>query len=182
VIFSYILPKRSLTFLLYGVVALAALGAGVYVSISRHTTAPPVSGADAIFALQLPDLENKSQSLKQWRGKVLIVNFWATWCAPCREEIPVFVKMQENYRSKGLQFVGISIDQADKTLQFASNFGINYPTLVGSFDTVEVSRAAGNQRRGLPFTIVLNRKGDIVATELGGVTREKLESIVKPLL
>jgi len=140
------------------------------------------SAPDAIFSLSLPDSENKPQLLRQWHGKVMVVNFWATWCAPCQKEIPIFVKMQEKYSSKGLQFVGISIDQADKTLEFSRNFGINYPSLIGTFDTIDVSRQAGNKQRALPYTVVLNRRGEIVATELGGLTQEKLEAIVNPLL
>jgi len=166
----------------YALVALAAFGAGIWLNTSRQAEVPQAAASDAIFSLSLPDLENKLQRLSQWRGKVLVVNFWATWCAPCREEIPIFVKMQEKYGSKRLQFVGISIDRADKTLEFANNFGINYPTLIGTFDTVETSRQAGNKRRVLPFTVILDRKGQIVTTELGGLTQEKLESVVNPLL
>ena len=110
------------------------------------------------------------------------MNFWATWCEPCRKEIPIFVQMQEKYAAKGLQFVGISIDQADKTSEFARNFSINYPNLIGTFDAVEVSRLAGNKRGVLPYTVILDRKGQIAATELGGVTQEKLEALLRPLL
>lgn len=166
-------------------IALAAAGAGVWVNVSRQSDAPAVKEGDAsaaLFALSLPDLNNQPQSLKQWRGKVLVVNFWATWCAPCREEIPMFVKMQERYAAKGLQFVGISIDQVDKTSEFARNFRINYPTLIGTFDTIDVSRKTGNARRALPYTVIVDRKGQIVATELGGLTQEKLNALIKPLL
>lgn len=168
--------------MLYAFVALTALGAGVWVSESRHGTAPKVNPSEVLLGLSLPDLENKIQRLSQWRGKVMVVNLWATWCAPCREEIPMFVKMQQKYGAQGLQFVGISIDQADKTAEFSRNFGINYPSLIGTFDTVEISHQAGNTRRVLPFTIIFDRKGRIVATKLGGLTQEKLEAVVNPLL
>lgn len=132
--------------------------------------------------MTLPDLQNQPQQLAQWRGKVLVVNFWATWCAPCREEIPLFVKMQEKYKGKDLQFVGISIDQMDKTLEFSLSFGINYPSLIGTFDAVEVSRRAGNAKGVLPFTVFLDRNGRIVATESGGIKQDKLEFILGTLL
>jgi thiol-disulfide isomerase/thioredoxin len=166
-------------------IALAATGAGVWVNVSRQGDVSAIQEtgtSEALFAVALPDLNNQPQSLKQWHGKVLVVNFWATWCAPCREEIPMFVKMQEKHGAQGLQFVGISIDQLDKTADFARNFGINYPTLIGTFDTIDVSRKTGNTRRALPFTVILDRKGQIVATELGGLTLEKLDALVKPLL
>ena len=163
-------------------IALTAFGAGIWVKGYRQAEAPEASAADAVYAITLPDLENKPQRLDQWRDKVLVVNFWATWCAPCLEEIPMFIKLQEKYRAKGLQFVGISIDQTDKTIDFARKFEINYPSLIGTFDTVEISRQAGNHRRVLPYTIILDRKGQIVATELGGLTQEKLEALIHPLL
>lgn len=167
---------------LYAFVALIALGAGLWASSSRQTAVPSVNSAQVLWALSLPDLNNQPQRLEQWRGKVVVVNFWATWCEPCRKEIPLFVKMQEKHAAKGLQFVGISIDQVDKTSEFARDFKINYPTLIGTFDAVEVSQKAGNQRRGLPFTVILDRKGQIAATELGGVTQEKLDALIAPLL
>ena len=148
----------------------------------RQTAAPEVTAAEALYAITLPDLQNKLQKIDQWRGKVVVVNFWATWCAPCRKEIPMFVKMQEKHGSKGLQFVGISIDQVDKTAEFARNFDVNYPNLIGTFDAVEISRLAGNQQRALPYTVILDRQGRISATELGGLTQEKLEALVNPLL
>jgi thiol-disulfide isomerase/thioredoxin len=177
-----ILKNTSLRYFLYAAVALLAFGVGTWVSGNRAPEAQAASGPDALFALKLPDLANQPQSLSQWRGQVLVINFWATWCAPCREEIPMFVRLQQKYAGKGLQFVGISIDQVGKTREFATTYKINYPTLIGTFDTVEVSRQAGNTRRVLPFTVVLDRKGKVVATELGGLTEEKLEAHIKPLL
>jgi thiol-disulfide isomerase/thioredoxin len=178
------LSNKVFRYAVYALVSLAAFGAGIWLSGSRRVESPPQQAAasDVLYSLRLPDLEGKPQTLEQWRNKVLVVNFWATWCAPCREEIPIFVKMQEKSRDKGLQFVGISIDQADKTSEFARNFGINYPILIGTFDTIEISRQAGNKQRVLPYTVILDRQGRIVATELGGLTREKIEAIISPLL
>ncbi len=176
------MSNQLIRYSLYAFVALIAFGAGLWVSSSRQADAPEPTASDALYAMVLPDALGEPQSVGQWRGKVVVINFWATWCAPCREEIPIFVKMQEKYRTKGLQFVGISIDHADETSEFARTYSINYPSLIGTFDTVEVSRQAGNKRRVLPYTIVLDRKGEIIATELGGLTEAKLESIIAPLL
>jgi len=170
-----------LRYLLFAAVALVAFVAGVMMR-TQPAEAPQLTGADALLATRLLDLHDQPQRLDQWRGKVLVVNFWATWCAPCREEIPIFVAMQDQYRDKGLQFVGIAIDQVDKTREFATSFKINYPTLMGGFDTVELSQQVGNSKRGLPFTVVLDRHGKIASTELGGITREKLEALINPLL
>lgn len=174
------LKTRFARYGLYALLALAAFAAGVW---TRHGNQDPKAGAaEALYALNLPDLKGQSQPLSQWRGQVLVVNFWATWCAPCREEIPELVKLQTRHAGHGLQIVGISIDQADKTAEFATNFNINYPVLMGSFDVIELSRQAGNEKRVLPFTVVFNRQGQIAATELGGLTMDKLEKVLKPLL
>ena len=162
--------------------AILAFAGGVWLNPARQGEPSEPSAAEALYAIQLPDLQNKPQKLDQWRGKVLVVNFWATWCEPCRKEIPLFVQAQEKYAAKGLQFVGISVDQADKTSEFSRNFSINYPNLIGTFDTVEISRLAGNKRRVLPYTVILDRKGQIAATELGGITQEKLDAMIVPLL
>ena len=175
--------NRYFRYALYVAVAVATFAGGFWLRATQEPVAKPTqSAAEVLWALKLPDFDNKSQSLDQWKGKVLVLNFWATWCGPCREEIPQFVKMQHDHGGKGLQFVGISIDQIDKTREFAAKFNINYPTLIGGFDTVDVSQKAGNTKRGLPFTVVLDRRGGIVSTDIGGVTREKLEAIVTPLL
>ena len=123
--------------MIYAVVALAALSGGTWLGVSRFSGPIQPTAAEVLQTLKLPDFDGKTQALSQWKGKVLVVNFWATWCAPCREEIPVFVGLQHELGVKGLQFVGISIDQADKTREFATTFKINYPTLIGTFDTLE---------------------------------------------
>lgn len=139
-------------------------------------------GAKAIFAANLPDLQGENQIISQWLGNVIVVNFWATWCTPCREEIPEFIETQEKFRDQGLVFVGIAIDQADKVKMFSQEFGINYPVLVGSLNTWSLLEAAGNRQSALPYTVVINRSGEIVETYLGRVNQKKLEKAVIPLL
>ena len=125
---------------------------------------------EAAFA----DLAGTPQRLDQWRGKVLVVNFWATWCPPCLKEIPEFIRMQNRYREQGLQFVGIAVDQPDRVAAFADEMRFNYPVLVGALEAVVLLRALGNQHGGLPFTVVFDRSGAIVATELGAFDEPKL--------
>lgn len=138
--------------------------------------------AGALMALQLPDLTGRVQEMGQWRGKVVVVNFWATWCAPCREEVPSFVALQEKYGTRGLQFVGIAIDQRDKVEAFAREFGINYAVLLGGLDTIDLTRQAGNRIGALPFTLVLDRNGHIVSRELGKVKEAQLARLLLSLL
>ena len=174
-------PKLRWT--LVGVAAVAALAAGVYFGMERAgTPASPAQAGAALAGLALPDPAGKEQRLDQWRGKVVVVNFWATWCAPCREEMPEFIKAQQQHGAQGLQFVGIAVDQADKVEQFAKEIGLNYPTLIGGFGAMELSKSLGNKLMALPFTVVLDRKGEVVHTQLGELKPAKLQSIITQLL
>lgn len=175
--------------LLYLCIAVIALGAGSFfrsllseVYQTELTSEESQQGAKAILEASLPDLKGDDQAVSQWLGKVMVVNFWATWCTPCREEIPEFIEAQSKYGDQGLIFVGIAIDQPDKVKMFSQEFGINYPVLIGSFNTWSLLEAAGNRMSALPYTVVLNRSGEIVDTYLGRVNLKKLEKLIEPLL
>ncbi|MFO1304214.1 MAG: TlpA disulfide reductase family protein [Burkholderiales bacterium] len=175
--------RASLRWMLLAVAAAAALAAGAWFGTQRQASEPASPQAAAALAgLSLPDASGKEQRLDQWRGKVMVVNFWATWCAPCREEMPEFIKAQSEFGGKGLQFVGIAVDQADKVEQFAKEIGLNYPTLIGGFGAMELSKSLGNTVMALPFTVVVDRKGAVVHTQLGELKPAKLRSIVAQLL
>jgi thiol-disulfide isomerase/thioredoxin len=175
--------SRNAQIALFGAVAAVALMAGFL--LRQGGGEPPKAEAGAsqlLMAAELPDVAGNKQRLDQWKGKVVVVNFWATWCAPCREEIPALVSVQERLGGQGLQVVGIAIDQPDKVRPYAQEMRINYPVLIGELEVMDLSRAAGNALGGLPYTVVLNRSGQITRTELGGVTQAKLEEMVRPLL
>jgi thiol-disulfide isomerase/thioredoxin len=164
--------------LLLGIAGVLALAAGFGLALWDREPAD----ASALLALSLPDLDGTPQSLTQWRGKVMVVNFWATWCGPCREEMPEFVRAQREFGPKGLQFVGIAVDQHDKVAQFAKEFDLNYPALIGGYEAMDVAKPLGNRLAGLPFTVVLDRQGRIVHTQLGPLKPALLRSIVADLL
>jgi len=168
--------------------ASAGLIAGLAVRLAGWSEpATPIAsaaaaGAASLMAARLPDTNGQKQALEQWRGQVLVVNFWATWCVPCRQEIPEFVKVQDKWASRGLQVVGIAIDDEDKVRPYAVQLKINYPILIAGLDGIELARQAGNRLGGLPFTVILNRKGGLAHTQLGGLNEQKLEALVQPLL
>src|SRR5215467_10565342 len=164
--------------LILGVAALIALAAGAGLALWDR----PPKRADALFALSLPDTGGTKQPLDQWRGMVLVVIFWATWCEPCREEMPEFVRAQKELGPRGLQFVGIAVDQADKVGRFAQELQLNYPALIGGYDAMQISQDLGNHLAALPFTIVVDRQGRVAETHLGPLKPKQLRSILADLL
>lgn len=176
--------------LLYATVAIVALAAGIFlrVQLTDSNQSTPLTeetrktGAAAVFATSLPDITGKEQAISQWHGKVLVVNFWATWCAPCQEEIPEFIEMQETYGNQGLLFLGIAIDREEMVIAFSEDFGINYPVLIEKPGAASLLEATGNPQAALPYTLVIDREGEIVETYLGRVNQQKLEQVFKPLL
>jgi thiol-disulfide isomerase/thioredoxin len=161
-----------------GAAAVLALAGGVALAVWDR--AP--RDASALFSLSLPDTSGQRQSLSQWRGKVVVVNFWATWCTPCREEMPEFVRAQREFGPRGLQFVGIAVDEPDKVVQFATELGLNYPALIGGYGALELSKTLGNRLSALPFTIVIDRTGAVARTQLGPFKSDKLRSTIDTLL
>jgi thiol-disulfide isomerase/thioredoxin len=142
----------------------------------------PAATGQMLMAAHLIGLDGKAHPLEQWRGKVLVVNFWATWCAPCREEIPGFVKFQGQYGTHGVQIVGIAIDTAERVAPYIQEIGINYPILVGGIEMMDFARQIGNRAGVLPFTVVIDRHGEVVTTLVGIVRPEKLANVLGPLL
>jgi thiol-disulfide isomerase/thioredoxin len=178
---------KARTIVLFAAVAcLSAAGGVAYHLWTRGSGAGPGMVPDGVVELvlgtQVSDVKGATRDLTQWRGRVLVINYWATWCTPCREEMPMFVKLQERYGSRGLQFIGIAIDQPDKVAEFASEFRINYPLFLGGPETIDLLRRAGNRAGVLPYTLVIDRRGKLVSRESGGLKEARLESIIQPLL
>jgi len=164
------------------VVALAA-GAAVYSWIAGKEPAElTASGMQRLFEASFPDVSGKPQPLAQWRGKVVVVNFWATWCAPCREEMPDLIKLQQQYGPKGLQLVGIAIDENGPVTSFLERLPVNYPVLVGGFAATRLNEAAGNGHGGLPYTVVIDRAGQPVDRYLGRIELDRLTRTINKLL
>ncbi len=163
---------------LFIVVALAALAGGVLVGQHKNTPSPPAANAtQQLAALTLPDLEGKPQPLAQWRGKKWVVNFWATWCTPCREEMPMLASLAKQYGSE-VQFIGIGIDEAAEMAKFARETPVPYPLLVGGNDIIELTSKLGNQAMALPFTVVLDESGKVLGQHMGKVSEEQIKGML----
>jgi thiol-disulfide isomerase/thioredoxin len=129
-----------------------------------------------------PDLDNRTRRLSEWRGKVLVCNFWATWCTPGREESPMLVAARQKYGPSGAEIVGIAIDNADKVRQFSASFDISYPVLLAGADGLDLMRQLGNSSGGLPFTVIADRQGALVHRKLGAVKAGELDTLLESFI
>ena len=162
-----------------------ALATGLYFGRdSGEASTRDMRGKDAtpLLGISLPDTQGHEQAFAQWKGKVIVVNFWATWCVPCREEMPQFVKAQRELGGRGVQFVGIAIDQPDKIDAFAKELNLNYPALVGGYGAIELSKTMGNRLGALPFTVIVDRAGRVAHMQLGPLKDADMHSILSQLL
>ena len=136
---------------------------------------------EALFAASFGDLQGKTRRLAEWSGRILVCNFWATWCAPCREEIPLLISAREKYAPQGVEIVGIAIDNAPKVVEFAASFKISYPILLAEADGLDLMRRLGNVGGGLPYTVVAGRDGRLAQRKLGALKEAELDGFLRPL-
>lgn len=136
----------------------------------------------ASLDITLPDLADRPQTVSQWQGKILVINFWATWCPPCLKEIPEFVKLQAEYQDKGVQFVGIAIEDKAPVQEYRQRVEVNYPLLIGGEGAAMLAQQMGNIINSVPFTVIINQQGQIVHRQMGELSREQIVEVITPLL
>jgi len=139
-----------------------------------------VKQVDVVPSFSYPDLDGRHRHSDEFADKVVVLNFWATWCAPCREETPEFMALQETFAGE-VQFIGIAIDDEEPVREFADAFEMNYPVLLGDIHAVSLSRRLGNRYEGLPFTVVAAPGGNVVLRRAGSLKRDELEPILRDL-
>jgi len=174
-------------FFLYAGAAAAAAVAGGYVYRERSRAgagpaAPASADVDpvaALRALPLPDLDGKPRSLADWQGRPMVVNFWATWCAPCVKEMPELQALHQKYPA--IQFVGIGVDKAENMRQFLQKVPVSYPLLVMGAGAIDTLRTLGNPAGGLPFTLVFDANGRINRKILGQIQPDDLDRTLQAL-
>jgi peroxiredoxin len=163
--------------LAFVVISILFTGIGIYFGVKRFNPAPAEDGAvSALFQSSLPDTQNQQRSFSEWKGKTLLVNFWATWCPPCVAEMPELVELQADMASRNLQIIGIGIDSPSNIRQFAEKLEISYPLLVAGMEGTELSRQFGNQGGGLPFTVLIGADGRVRQTYIGRLDMKKVRA------
>ena len=180
------LASRTKRALIVALLLAAVAGGIVWQLVS---TAPPSGrpqlapeALSRLLAGTLTDSNGQAQALSQWQGKVLVVNYWATWCPPCREEMPAFSRLQTQLGPEGVQFIGIGIDSPSAIKEYAFQTPTRYPLLIGGSEGMDLMRELGNDAGALPYTLVLDRKGQPAYARLGIVDEKELEARLRPLI
>ena len=147
--------------------------------VIRSSSAEPTDKAPDFH---FTDQHGKERRLSDWDGSVRVVNFWATWCPPCVHEIPMLVSVQESFRARGVQFVGVAVDDPDGAFAMAKELGMNYPTMADSRRTIDLLHAYGNRAAALPFTAFVGPEGTIRDRHVGVLTLEQTQEMIRTLL
>jgi thiol-disulfide isomerase/thioredoxin len=177
--------------LLIVALAVVSAGLGLLLSLGLRPSAPtpPMSNVkilavgDAREDIHLPDRDGKTRALSEWDGKLVLLNFWASWCGPCREEMPLLDRARTRHAAHGLEVIGVASEDAAPALAFLREHPVAYPILVNSpNDAIDVSLRFGNTRSVLPYNVLIGRDGRILATKIGNFSEEALEKWLQPYL
>jgi len=175
------------------VIAAVALAAGIFVKFSEpqltETETPPVADAASVDAdtgpinvsFKLADLDGVERAFSAWDGQHRILNFWATWCAPCRREIPLLKAFQDQHAEDGFQVIGIAVEIPEPVIAYAKSAEFNYPILVGEQDAMAVAESSGISFVGLPFTMIVARDGNLISAHMGEIHQEYLDDVADVL-
>jgi thiol-disulfide isomerase/thioredoxin len=174
------------------IVFVAILGAALgLLAGSRFGQAPEIAApagmailkpGDTRANLQLPDLDDQPRQLSDWDGKLVLLNFWATWCGPCRDEMPLLNATGTKFSPQGLQVVGIAIDDADAVKDYLKTSPVRYPILIGGDEDPNASVLFGDTRGVLPYSVLIGRDGRLLAQRSGSFSSSELTNWVQPHL
>ena len=135
-----------------------------------------------LYSIPLFDLDEHQTTIGDWEGNIVIVNFWAPWCAPCRREVPALIQTHREYAKQGVRVLGIALDSEPQVSRFAAEYKINYPLFLGGNRNAMYNAAFGNPSGSLPFTAILDRKQRIVFQHNGELSAEQLQKQIDSLL
>jgi len=174
--------------------AAVALGFGIVSHWPRDQDRPDTAGREAPTEARspmisqprpdftMPDLTGKQRNIREWDGKVLAVNFWATWCEPCKREIADFNLLQKQYGDKGFQFIGVALDDLDAVQTYLKTRTIAYPVLIGEDQAAMIAGRYGDDEGVVPYTAFINRKGQIAFIQYGAMSQDLARQVIDSLL
>ncbi|HKU17549.1 MAG TPA: TlpA disulfide reductase family protein [Steroidobacteraceae bacterium] len=172
-------------FFIYRYVAAPHLVDGQVAGPVAQAPAQPAAAAEEASSIPanlpdftLGDLSGTPRSIRSWPGKSMIVNFWATWCAPCRREIPLLREVQKQHGAEGFQVVGVAVDFRDDVVKYAQEIGIDYPVLIGEQDGLDAVTQFGQGSIGFPFTVFAAEDGRIVLFHLGEIKKDQVDVLL----
>ncbi|MEM9334395.1 MAG: TlpA disulfide reductase family protein [Pseudomonadota bacterium] len=137
--------------------------------------------APGAVAFSLPDMDGNARDINEWSGKYRVLNFWATWCAPCRREIPLLKTFQDEHVGDDIQVIGIAVDFMEDVTRYAEKAQFNYPVLVGQEDAMAVAESSGVPFIGLPFTMIVDNDGQLIDTHMGEIFEDDLKKLAETL-
>lgn len=180
------------TNLLIVILAIASAGVGLGLSSMLRPSATHLAVAadddvldvgDQIDDIGLPDRDGKPRRLSEWSGKLVVMNFWASWCGPCREEMPMLDALRARHASNGVEVIGVASEDAADALGFLEHNPVSYPILINApDDPLDVSLHLGNTQSVLPYTVLIGRDGRLLATRIGNFSEQSLEKWIAPFL
>jgi thiol-disulfide isomerase/thioredoxin len=170
-------PARRELVVLGAVAAGAALAGALAGALALQSR----SGAAELLSSRFPDLAGQDRRLSEWQGRPFLCNFWATWCAPCREELPLLDAARQRHAAIGLEVVGIAVDNAANVGEYLKSVPVRFPVLVAGAAAIDLMRRLGNAAGGLPFTVSMDAAGRVRGRKLGAYSAPQLEAEVSAL-
>ncbi len=174
-------------FVVVTLIVTTALGYFIYIELDQD--APPVasqivastSASRSVVDFSLPDLDGNIRRISDWDGKARLINFWATWCAPCRREIPLLKKTQAEYAKSNLQVIGVAVEEIEPVLAYAESAKFNYPVLIGQEDAMAAAESTGVDFVVLPFTMIVTPDGHLIRNHIGEIHEYQMALIIEVL-
>ncbi len=166
-------------------IATAAFGYFFYAGLEQETApatsqvVAPAPAHNTRIDFTLPDLEGNEHQISEWDGKARLINFWATWCAPCRREIPLLKKTQTAHAENNLQVIGIAVEDLEPVIAYAEEAEFNYPVLIGQEDAMAAAEASGIDFIGLPFTMIVAPDGQLIKAHIGEIHEDQMALIIE---